>query len=118
MAYTFPSLANVNDENYARAYEYEEYISSTGVGLWVICPTGVVGAHIELETSTGSGVTGSGYIETTLDPIHYVRANIAVAKIWLAGTVSSTLTREYSPPVAAIRAINVSGDIRLKIRFQ
>jgi len=118
MAYTFPSLADVNDENYDRAYEYEERLTSTGVGLWIICPTGVIGAHIELETSTGSGVTGSGYIETTLDPIHYVKANIAVAKTWSAGTVSSTLTREYSPPVAAIRAVNISGTIRLKIRFQ
>jgi hypothetical protein len=112
MSYTFPPIVETNDD-FAKAFEYEELITSTGIGDWVIFPTIVRGAFVELETSTGSG-----YIETTLDPMHYVYNNIAVAKVWASGTVSSTLTREYFNPVTAIRAINVSGDMRLKIRFQ
>lgn len=112
MSYTFPPVVETNDD-FAKAFEYEENITSTGVGNWVIFPTIVRGAFVELETSTGSG-----YIETTLDPMHYVYNDIAVAKVWATGTATGTLAREYFTPVAAIRAINVSGDIRLKIRFQ
>lgn len=112
MPYTFPAVVETNDD-FAKAFEYEEYLTSTGAGTWVIFPTNVRGAFVELETSTGSG-----YVETTLDPMHYVYNDIAIANTWATGTATGTLSREYFNPVAAIRAVNVSGDIRLKIRFQ
>jgi hypothetical protein len=104
--------ADLNDEQDQKAFEYEETISSPGNGEWVEFPNGVNGAAVELEIATGEG-----RVEATLDSLSEVQAGTANGIAWDFGNVTGT-TQDWVVPVTALRGVNISGIVKIKVRMQ
>jgi len=103
---------NINDEQDQFAFEYSETLSSPGNGTWIEFPNGVDGASVELVISSGTGK-----VQATSDSLSRVQAGSAEGVDWDLGVVSGT-TQDYCAPVTAIRAVNVSGTIKINVRMQ
>ena len=95
-------------------YEKDETLSSPGAGNTYILPDGAGKFTAWLAALIIDG-EGSGYIETSISP----RADIIAGRgnfiQWSKGTITSSDGEAFNP-VVAVRAINVSGIIKLENR--
>jgi hypothetical protein len=104
--------ASLNDEVKEKAWRFSETLSVPGNGQWIEFPNGVRGAAVELSI-----ITGQGSVESTVESLTNVRNDSASGVVWDQGVVSGT-TQDYVIPVTAVRAVNVSGEITINVRFQ
>lgn len=59
--------------------------------------------------------SGTGKVQTTIDPDGAIEADTAEWDDWAQGEVTGTALDVFAGPISAIRAVSVSGAVTLKI---
>jgi len=97
------------------AFEYEESLSSSGNGDWLLIPDDMSGISVTVQASGGA----TAKVQTTIDPLSVVKSGTGITAVdWDYGEVT-TPTQDYAMPVTAIRLVQSgSGTTKMTVRCQ
>lgn len=105
----FKKLSNRFLDREQRGYQLELLLVGGQTTPWYQLPPGIQ----YLETVVFPNPTGSGKIQITSDSISKCSENTAQADDWPHGAVTSYRSDTIFPSITAVRAVCVSGDVRI-----